>query len=223
MKALEAELRERLRRPLPGAEVQYRFAPRPLLPQWHPSDRPAGARDAAALMLIYPGPEGPTIALTERHAGLPHHAGQISLPGGGLRAGETPAEAALRELEEEVGVPADQVRLIGPLSPLWVLVSRFVVHPWIGVADTRPAFALAPGEVASLVEAPVALVRHPAHLRWGQQPRDGQPMMFPYFDVAGQQVWGATAMILGEFGALFDPAFGPGPPDRWARPLRYTG
>src|SRR5262245_23149843 len=92
-----AFLRRRLEHRLPGPEAQRRFAPVPHLDGWAPDDEPAGARRAAALVLLYPGTNGPSIALTERQADLPHHPGQISLPGGALIAGESPRAAALRE------------------------------------------------------------------------------------------------------------------------------
>ncbi len=215
--ALETILRARLQAPLPGAAVQRRFCPQPIRAAWDPAARPQDARQAAALLLLYPGAKGTSIVLTQRHADLPHHGGQISLPGGGLHGGETPAEAALREAHEEIGLDPASVRVLGSLSTLWVIVSRFIVHPIIAVADARPAFAPSPREVEAVIEAPLAALRDPAGLKWDRRlrPQPGSqralPISVPYFDVDGHQVWGATAMILGEFGALLDPAFGPAP------------
>ena len=230
--SLEAELRARLRTPLPGPDVQRRFSPLPALKSWDPAARPAHARQAAALLLLYPGAHGPSLALTERHADLPHHGGQISLPGGGIPTGESTAEAALREAHEEIGIDPSAPRVLGPLSSLWVLVSGFVVHPIIAIADARPGFTVCPREVETLIEMPVAVLRDPARLRWQHRLRpraDGSAVALrvPYFALGDPdtgdgpqvwgatahepQVWGATAMILGEFFALLDPAFGPGP------------
>ena len=225
--ALETVLRARLQAPLPGPGAQRRFCPQPARTAWDPAAQPPEARRAGALLLLYPGPRGTSIVLTQRHADLPHHGGQISLPGGGLHAGETPAEGALREAHEEIGLAASEVRVLGALSTLWVIVSRFVVHPIVAIADVRPAFAPAPREVESLIEAPLAALRDPAGLKWDRRvrPQAGGradvPIWVPYFDVGGHQVWGATAMILGEFGALLDPAFGPGPVPEPAG-LRYS-
>ena len=208
---LERRLRAGLAGDLPGAGAQLRFAPRPPLRTWDPSARPAGARHAAALLLLYPGLRGPSIALTRRHADLPHHGGQISLPGGGVHPEESVEAAAAREAHEEIGVDPLSIRMLGGLSPLWVAVSGFVVHPVVAVAAARPAWVPSPREVEAILEVPVAQVCDPAGLAWARRRRGGVDLLVPHFRLAGQQVWGATAMILGEFAAVLDPAFGPGP------------
>jgi len=211
MTELEDALRARLRDPLPGADVQRRFAPQPALRAWDPAAHPPDARRAGALVAIYPGDHGPSIALTLRRSDLRHHGGQISLPGGSVHAEETPTDAALREAHEEVGLDPGNVRVLGTLSSLWVIVSGFVVWPVIAVADAKPAFVPCPNEVDAVIELPLSLLRDPAHLRWDRRERQGIPVWVPYFAVDHHQVWGATAMMLGEFAALFDPTFRPGP------------
>src|SRR4051812_25203430 len=114
--ALESRLRDRLRHPLPGAGAHLRFAPRPHLEGWRPDDSPTHARRAAALILLYPTEDGIALPLTIRHSALPHHAGQVSLPGGRIDLDESAEHAALRETEEEIGVSRDRVRVLGPLS-----------------------------------------------------------------------------------------------------------
>lgn len=210
--ALEAFLTARLAQPLPGAMAQRRFAPQPPRKGWEPGLVPEGERHAAALVLIYPGPEGPSIALTVRRDDLPHHPGQVSLPGGGLDPGETHHDTALREAEEEIGVSPADVRVIGRLSSLWVIVSGFVVFPFVGIADARPDFRPEAREVAQLLEVPVAHVLDRGRLGWERVTRDHVVVRYAYFDLGGQKVWGATGMILSEFAALFDPDFAPGPP-----------
>lgn len=201
---IEAFLRTRLARPLPGGSAQRRFAPVPARKGWEPDQVPAAARRAAALMLLYPHDDGPRMALTLRRHDLPHHPGQVSLPGGAIDPGEDDLTAALREAHEEIGVDPARVRVIGPLSTLWVNVSNFVVRPFVAVTDTRPDFRLAEYEVARLVEAPVAAIRDPARRHTIRVARDGILVTYQYFDLDGEQVWGATAMMLGEFAALWD-------------------
>ena len=206
---VEQFLRPRLAGALPGAEAQRRFAPTPLLEGWAPDLRPDHARRAAALLLLYPGPLGVTMPLTVRRSDLPHHPGQISLPGGAIDPGETPEAAALRETHEELGLDPAGIRLVGPLSTLWVIVSNFVVHPFVAVMDQPPTFSPAEDEVAELLEVPLDVLLDRSTLRWGRQALRGRDVDYPHFQVHGHAVWGATAMILGEFGSLFDATFGP--------------
>jgi hypothetical protein len=79
----------------------------------------------------------------------------------------------------------------------------------VGVADTRPEFRLAAREVEELVELPLTDLRDIARIGWDRRVRDGAELDYPFFRLADHQVWGATAMILGEFGALFEPTFAP--------------
>lgn len=199
---LEGFLRARLALPLPGPRAQLKFAPRPARRDWRPDDQPRTARQAAALVLLYPGEHGPSFPLTVRRDDLPHHPGQVSLPGGGLDPDEDPAAGALREAHEEIGISVRDVRIVGALSSLWVVVSNFLVRPYVGVTASRPEFRAHPAEVAELIEAPVTALRSPGHIGHEQRVRDGVLVRYPYFDIEGHHVWGATAMILGELSEI---------------------
>jgi 8-oxo-dGTP pyrophosphatase MutT (NUDIX family) len=196
---VERTLRVRLAETLPGVEAHMRFAPAPVRSGWRAGHYPEDARIAAALLLVYPGEQGPLVPLTVRASGLARHAGQVSLPGGASDPGETLAETALREASEEIGVDPASVRVIGELTPVYVLVSGFTLHPVVGVTDVRPDFVPAPGEVSEVVEVSLAKLRDASHIRRGTRVREGVAIEYPYFDLAGHQVWGATAMVLGEF------------------------
>ena len=210
LRALEGFLRNRLSDTLPGPEAQWRFAPTPAADGWSPDLTPDTARPAAAIVLLYDDGQGPTVPLTVRHAALPQHAGQVSLPGGAIDPGESAMAAAVREADEEIGLPAGQIRIIGALSTLWIAVSNFVVHPFIGIVEGPPRFRLHPGEVSEILHVPLSELRDRGRLKWAKRNRDGTPLDYPYFDVASHTVWGATAMILGEFACLFDDTHGPG-------------
>lgn len=212
LQALEAFLRHRFAAsPLPGPDAQWRFAPTPAADGWAPDLTPHSARPAAAAVLIFDGGHGPTVPLTVRHAGLPHHAGQVSLPGGAIDPGETVESAALREVEEEIGIPAREVRIIGRLSPLWVAPSNFLVQPVVAIVDGAPRFHLHPHEVTEILQVPLEDLRDRSRLTWTTRHRDGALLRYPCFPVGSHTVWGATAMILGEFACLFDERHGPPP------------
>jgi 8-oxo-dGTP pyrophosphatase MutT (NUDIX family) len=196
---LEALLRERLGGTLPGVDAQIRFAPFPTSRGWRAGEFPVGARDAAALLCLYPVDGGIAIPLTVRASTLARHAGQISLPGGATDPGETAAQAALREASEEIGLDPASVRVLGGLTPIHVLVSGFTLHPVIGVTDARPAFQPAPGEVDEIVEVRLDDLQDVSRIRTGTRHREGVEVQYAYLDLGGHQVWGATAMVLGEF------------------------
>jgi 8-oxo-dGTP pyrophosphatase MutT (NUDIX family) len=202
LKDLERTLRVKLAETLPGVEVQMRFAPAPLRKAWKDGQLPEDARIAAALLLVYAGPEGPAVPLTVRASGLTRHAGQISLPGGAADEGETLAQTALREAHEEIGVDPDSVRVLGELTPVHVLVSGFTLHPIVGVTHKRPVFQAAAGEVQEILEVSLDHLRDASRIRRGTRIREGVAVEYPYFDLLGHQVWGATAMVLGEFVCL---------------------
>ena len=202
LRDLERTLRVKLAETLPGVEAQMRFAPAPSRTGWKAGYFPEDARIAAALLLIYDGPGGPAIPLTVRASGLARHAGQISLPGGAADPGETLAQTALREAHEEIGVDPASVAILGELTPVHVLVSGFTLHPVVGVAHHRPAFVAAAGEVEEILEVSLDHLRDASRIRQGTRIREGVAVEYPYYDLRGHQVWGATAMVLGEFVCL---------------------
>jgi hypothetical protein len=89
--------------------------------------------------------------------------------------------------------------VLGELTPVHVLVSGFTLHPLVGVTDVRPAFQAAPSEVDEILEVSLADLRDASRIRRGTRVREGIAVEYPYFDLHGHQVWGATAMVLGEF------------------------
>jgi len=199
LRAMEDVLKRRLAGTLPGREAQLRFAPSPVRPGWRPGEAGDDTRAAAALLLLYPRDERVWVPLTVRASGLARHAGQISLPGGVQDADETLVDTALREAEEEIGVVRADVRVLGELTPVHVIVSGFTLYPIVGVIDAPPAFAPAPDEVAEVLEVAIDELRDASRIRRGTRIRGGVAVEYPYFDLLGHQVWGATAMVLGEF------------------------
>ncbi len=194
---LPDRLVDRLAKPLPGPMIDSRFEPRPRLWRhyhWSPPD----AKPAAVLLLLYPHHGQWHVPLTLRPEYLPAHGGQVSLPGGAVDPGETSREAALREFHEELGPVEEPIRVLGPLSPIYVHASNYRIEPWVAAAQRRPEMKPNPSEVAELLEIPLQHFLDPANL--GSHRREFQNVAYeaPHFSWPPHRIWGATCMILGE-------------------------
>jgi 8-oxo-dGTP pyrophosphatase MutT (NUDIX family) len=195
-------LANRLTGPLPGAAAQAVLAPRPRR-RWPEGFDPARIRHAAGLLVVFPIDLRAHIVLTLRSDMLGRHGGQISLPGGVVDPGETLEQAALREAREEVGLPIGDARILGALTPIDIPVSGFRLHPVVAVMSRRPEWRAADGEVAGILEIAVDDLLDRACLISSERERGGRPLLVPAFHIGGHEIWGATAMVLAEFLALF--------------------
>jgi 8-oxo-dGTP pyrophosphatase MutT (NUDIX family) len=197
-----AEAVERLEtaftRELPGETAQDALAPFPRR-EWPAGFNPAGIRNAAVLLLLYPIEQQAHVVLTVRADTLGRHSGQVSLPGGVVDPGESFEQAALREAHEEIALPLDGVRVIGALTPLDIPVSGFRLHPIVGVRSTRPVLRPSDGEVARILEPALAELLDANCVRSTERTRDGRTLTIPAFHVGDEEIWGATAMVLAEF------------------------
>jgi len=177
-----------------------------------PTTRLSGAppRAAAVLVLLIPGDEGEArVVLTERVDRGGHHSGEVSFPGGKAEAtDENAAGTALREAAEEVGLDAAAagVRVIGQLEPFWIPVSDFRVTPVLAVAKQRPVLVASADEVARIVEAPVDAFLAGAPIEIVERTVRDWPLRYGGYRIDGLHVWGATARILGQLGAIIGAA-----------------
>ncbi len=156
-------------------------------------------RPASVLLTLLERATGPTVLFTERAAHLKDHAGQVSLPGGRIAAGETPAEAALREAYEEVGLEPAAVDVIGSLDE-FLTGTGFTVMPVIGVV-TDPSFVAAPDprEVAGVFEVPLGVILDRSAMSVGYFERHGSRLLTYELLYGGRRIWGATAAVLRNF------------------------
>ena len=159
------------------------------------------ARESAVLMLFGEGQDGPDLLLTERSHTMRSHPGQVSFPGGAIEPGETPAQAALREAHEEIGLDPSGVEIIGQLPQLHIPVSNFAVTPVIGWwRDTSPVSVRSLEEVHAVYRAPIAELVDPAHRVRVRSPRTS--WMMPGFLIGPDKdviLWGFTGGIVARF------------------------
>ena len=182
---------------------------------WRVPGAPAvpGGRPAAVLVLLYPDDAGEArVVLIERptHDGR-HHSGEVSFPGGKAEPDDADAVAtALRESSEEVGLDPDAagVRIVGLLDSLWIPVSDFAVTPVVGIASRRPQLVASPAEVVRIIEPRLATFLPDAPLAFVERTIRGWPIRYGHYDVDGLSVWGATARILSQLGAVIGEARG---------------
>lgn len=199
-------MKERLKEELPGKEAQERMTGR-VLPM--PDEIPENARQGAVLALLYPIDNVLNILFIRRTADGGAHSGQIGFPGG--KAEKTDADllaTALREAQEEVGLLSCDVDVIGALSSLYIPVSNFNVHPFIGYTTTRPDYILSAIEVDSIVEVPVAELFHPKRITKVvvTSPADKSFIRkVPAYKLEDETIiWGATAMMISELQILLE-------------------
>lgn len=193
-------LQHQLSQPLPGPTAQIKMASgtRKKFPTI-----PANAKEACVLCLLYLKNNEWHIVLTQRVSTNTNdrHSGQMSFPGGKYEPTDSTYEnGALRETEEEVGIAADDITILGKLTPLYIPVSNFYVHPFVGVLDYVPAFTPEVQEVQEIVETPLSLLLEDSTRQITDLTIRGYAIKeVPYFNVYGKVVWGATAMMLSEF------------------------
>ena len=167
---------------------------------WPAGVAPEHVRNAAGLILVFPDAgDRAHIVLTVRAGTLERHGGQVSLPGGVIEPGESYAHAALREAHEEIALDARLVRVVGALTAIDIPVSGFRLHPIVGLSEARPAFAPAHGEVARILDVAIDDLTTPGCVAQTAREREGRRIDAPAFCLAGEEIWGATAMVLAEF------------------------
>lgn len=194
-------LTERLKRPLPGpiAHEPMRATPKgSVLPKFNFQEPP---RKGAVLILLYPNDNKLYFPLIKRATYRGVHSGQIALPGGKSEPRDKDVlETALREAEEEIGIDRSKVELIGKLSDFFVIPSNFMVSPVLGFTTRQPVFNPDPTEVERVLHASLEHILLDKYLTRRTILAGGvYEMDAPCFDVEGETVWGATAMMLNEF------------------------
>jgi 8-oxo-dGTP pyrophosphatase MutT (NUDIX family) len=194
-------LKERLLAPLPGdaAHAPMRALPLgDLTPKFAHSLPP---KPGGVMILLYEDNAGSIrFPLIKRQEYLGAHSGQVSFPGGKAEQGEDPIYAALRECEEEIGVERSTLVVLGRLTNFFVIPSNFIITPVVAVAASPPVFKPDPYEVARILSCRLSDLLDDDAIREKEIVAAGKfRMMAPHFEIDGEIVWGATAMMLNEF------------------------
>jgi 8-oxo-dGTP pyrophosphatase MutT (NUDIX family) len=159
-----------------------------------------GRTDAAVLVPLYVEGDQLHAVFTKRREDLRRHPGEISFPGGRQDEADADLEmTALREAEEEIGLPRDAVELVGALQPTPTIATGYAIYPFVGLIEPGLTWTLSPREVAQVLELPLRELRD-GYVRQ-RLIRRGLPIRTDTYVVGDHLIWGATARILSD---LFD-------------------
>lgn len=189
------QLMDELAKPLPGIEAQLRLSP----PGRNIKSEKTG-KESAVLIVLYISADKIRTVFIKRAEYYGIHSGQVGLPGGMYKhADKTLLNTALRETREETGITENQVRIIGSLTSLYIPISGITVYPYVGYCGEKPVMTPDPAEVKYLIEVSVEELLDPANQKLKIMQIGDSDIEIPYFDINGEHIWGATAMIMAEF------------------------
>lgn len=205
---LISKVRSALKEPLPGKVAQFEMAAigRPSNDAKVRDD----VRTASVLISLFErNDEWVTAVMKRRIIDGDRHSGQISLPGGKRENGEPLEMTAIRESHEEIGTPYDNVEILGRLTELHVPVSNFIIHPYVSFIDAPFDYVKQESEVESIHEIRIDDLMDPNRRKTTEirVPEGFTLKNVPYFDLSGEVIWGATAMIFSEFVSLLNPVY----------------
>ncbi|MCD4789045.1 MAG: CoA pyrophosphatase [Bacteroidales bacterium] len=193
------KLEERLKKPLPGIGAFLKMAPENRFKELQSSYDTSKAIPGSVLILLFPENKSvkTILILRQQYEGV--HSGQVSFPGGRKEKDDKSLiETALRESEEEVGINADKVMVIGNLTEIYIPPSNFLVLPVVGYMLIKPNFKADKSEVAKILEVDLSSLFDKNIIKKKEFDGRGYKIKAPYYDIQEQIVWGATAMILSE-------------------------
>lgn len=187
---------------LPGEAFHLKMAPiERLLELKQKAREMKTAKQAAVLCLFYPSSEGETrliLILRKTYKGV--HSAQVGFPGGKVESQDPSLlDAALRETEEEVGIPVADISVLKQLTEIYIPPSNFFVQPFLGITSKTPQFILQENEVEALIEVPLnEFLNDAIKITQSLNTSYAKDIQVPAFHLQGHLVWGATAMMLNE-------------------------
>lgn len=197
-------IEQKLKSELPGWEAQKRMSP---IQTDRYVNSSSDAKKAGVNLLLYPGKNDQLEMFFIRrptHNPNDKHGGQISFPGGQMEAQDADLKyTALRETQEEIGVPIKDMKILGQLTPLYVYVSNFLVQPVVSFIDYKPQLTLQKSEVDYVLTEELNYFKSPESISYTDYKIRNIIMPdMPHYNLQNHILWGATAMITAEFMAV---------------------
>jgi len=185
---------------LPGIDAHLKLAPEIRINDLKTLQQPTNALESAVLILLYPYQSKLHTVVILRNEYDGTHSGQISLPGGKVEKTDVDYKyTALREAQEEIGIIAADIEIIGQLSRFYVIPSNFNIYPFVAFCSYRPDFHPDPVEVKKIIE--IDVFNEISYNKIKTQTlsfRNKFEIEAPGFEISGEFMWGATAMIFSE-------------------------
>jgi len=164
----------------------------------------------AAVLLLLTNRGGPHVVFAKRTEDVAHHKGQFSFPGGIVETWDgSRLETALREAQEEIGLPPSAVEILGTLDDTETRATQFVITPFVGMISRPVSYTPDGKEIERVLEVPLEALLDPANVRVEMWERDGEVHPVYFYEYNGETIWGATARILKQFLDLVFPEGAP--------------
>ncbi len=198
------EISKKLKGQLPGIEAFSKLAPALNGTNYRTQQPNAATRKSAVLLLLNVKNGKLQIVFTLRSLQLISHSGQISFPGGKFEINETAVQTALRETQEEIGIPPHTITILGELTPIYVFPSNSLIHPVVGFSAKYLDFIVNHDEVQEAFTMPIDFFSFDSvEMKKWIMP-DGEEVDVPFWAIhPAVPLWGATAMILSEFLTIY--------------------
>lgn len=194
---IDAEnIKKALSQSLPGQVSHRKMLPLNRELSAHP-DEQLRIKHSSVLLLLFKKNNELNACLIKRPSHMKHHASQIGLPGGRIEKGETALETAFRETWEEIGISREKIEILGSLSEIYVQVSGFQIHPFVGWINKNPEFTINQNEVEKTISFPLKLITN--SFEEVELETFTGTLKVPCIRFEDEIIWGATAMILSEF------------------------
>ncbi|HEX2968428.1 MAG TPA: CoA pyrophosphatase [Bacteroidales bacterium] len=199
MEEFKNNLKNAIKKGLPGTEVQWMMASSDRMLKDFPKVPGPDAKQAGVLILLWPEDHSIQTVFMQRPDYVGIHGGQISFPGGKKEPGDKNLIAtALREAEEETGIGTEGIEIAGMLTPLFIPVSNMIVSATVGFLKEVPVFSPDPQEVDHLIIANLDIFLKPGIIKTKPMEIRGERYDVRYFGYKDYVIWGATAMMLNE-------------------------